>query len=67
VLALDFRGYGKSRGAGQSDPMSAPLELDVLAAVAIREGRGRRASFSIATGVVAHDSTMSEMAIFKLQ
>jgi pimeloyl-ACP methyl ester carboxylesterase len=33
VLALDFRGYGKSRGPGDSDPMSAPLHLDVLAAV----------------------------------
>jgi len=33
VLAIDFRGYGKSRGPGQSDPMSAPLHLDVLAAV----------------------------------
>jgi pimeloyl-ACP methyl ester carboxylesterase len=33
VLVLDFRGYGKSRGPGQADPMSAPLHLDVLAAV----------------------------------
>src|SRR5437660_856179 len=33
VLAIDFRGYGKSRGPGDSDPMSAPLHLDVLAAV----------------------------------
>jgi pimeloyl-ACP methyl ester carboxylesterase len=33
VLALDFRGYGKSRGPGQADPLSAPLYLDVLAAV----------------------------------
>ena len=33
VLAIDFRGYGKSLGPGQSAPMSAPLELDVLAAV----------------------------------
>ena len=33
VLAFDFRGYGKSRGPGQSDPMSVPLHLDVLAAV----------------------------------
>ena len=33
VLALDFRGYGQSRGPGQSDPLSAPLHLDVLAAV----------------------------------
>jgi pimeloyl-ACP methyl ester carboxylesterase len=33
VLALDFRGYGKSRGPGQSDVFTAPLHLDVLAAV----------------------------------
>ena len=33
VLALDFRGYGKSKGPGYSAPMSAPLHLDVLAAV----------------------------------
>lgn len=33
VLAIDFRGYGKSRGPGLADPMSAPLHLDVLAAV----------------------------------
>lgn len=33
VLALDFRGYGKSHGPGDSDPMDAPLRLDVLAAV----------------------------------
>jgi len=33
VLALDFRGYGKSRGPGDSDPVDAPLHLDVLAAV----------------------------------
>jgi pimeloyl-ACP methyl ester carboxylesterase len=33
VLAIDFRGYGKSRGPGDSDPMDAPLYQDVLAAV----------------------------------
>jgi len=33
VLALDFRGYGKSRGPGDSDPEDAPLYQDVLAAV----------------------------------
>jgi pimeloyl-ACP methyl ester carboxylesterase len=33
VLALNFRGYGKSRGPGDSAPMDAPLHLDVLAAV----------------------------------
>jgi len=33
VLAIDFRGYGQSHGPGQSDIYSAPLYLDVLAAV----------------------------------
>jgi pimeloyl-ACP methyl ester carboxylesterase len=33
VLAIDFRGYGDSQGPGDTDPMSAPLHLDVLAAV----------------------------------
>jgi pimeloyl-ACP methyl ester carboxylesterase len=33
VLVLDFRGYGKSKGPGDSDPMDAPLYQDVLAAV----------------------------------
>ena len=33
VLGLDFRGYGKWRGPGGPAPMSAPLHLDVLAAV----------------------------------
>ncbi len=30
VLAIDFRGYGQSKGPGDSDPMSAPLHLDVF-------------------------------------
>jgi alpha/beta superfamily hydrolase len=33
VLAINFRGYGQSRGPGQADPLGAPLHLDVLAAV----------------------------------
>lgn len=33
VLAFDFRGYGQSRGPGESQPLGAPLHLDVLAAV----------------------------------
>jgi pimeloyl-ACP methyl ester carboxylesterase len=33
VLAIDFRGIGQSRGPGQADLLSAPLQLDVLAAV----------------------------------
>jgi pimeloyl-ACP methyl ester carboxylesterase len=42
VLALDFRGYGKSRGPGQSDPLSAPLQLDVLAAVRYLRSNGAK-------------------------
>ena len=33
VLAFDFRGYGKSHGPGQADIFTAPLHLDVLAAI----------------------------------
>src|SRR5271170_7455093 len=33
VLAIDFRGYGKSHGPGDKDFDSAPFQLDVLAAV----------------------------------
>ena len=33
VLAIDFRGYGKSRGPGQEDVYTAPLYNDVLGAV----------------------------------
>src|SRR5260370_27524499 len=33
AVAIDFRGYGQSRGPGQSDIFTAPLHLDVLAAV----------------------------------
>lgn len=42
VLALDFRGYGKSRGPGDSDPLSAPLHLDVLAAVHYLQKNGAK-------------------------
>src|SRR5260370_3830607 len=44
VLALDFRGYGKSRGPGQSDPMNAPLHLDVLAAVRYLRENGAKSA-----------------------
>ncbi len=42
VLALDFRGYGKSRGPGDSDPADAPLHLDVLAAVRYQRSTGAK-------------------------
>jgi pimeloyl-ACP methyl ester carboxylesterase len=33
VLAFDFRGFGQSHGPGDSDMYTAPMKLDVLAAV----------------------------------
>lgn len=49
VLALDLRGYGKSHGPGDSDPMDAPLQLDVLAAVRYLHKAGAK-SVSIVGG-----------------
>jgi len=49
VLAIDFRGYGKSRGPGDSDPEDAPLHLDVLAAVRYLRNNGAK-SVSIIGG-----------------
>ena len=42
ALAIDFRGYGQSRGPGDSDPLSAPLHLDVLAAVRYLRNSGAK-------------------------
>ena len=42
ALAIDFRGYGKSHGPGDSDPMDAPLHFDVLAAVHYLRQNGAR-------------------------
>jgi pimeloyl-ACP methyl ester carboxylesterase len=49
VLAFDFRSYGQSRGPGQSDIYSAPLHLDVLAAVRYLHSHGAK-SVSIVGG-----------------
>jgi len=49
VLAIDFRGYGMSKGPGDSDPMDAPLHLDVLAAVRYLRKTGAK-SVSIVGG-----------------
>jgi pimeloyl-ACP methyl ester carboxylesterase len=42
VLAIDFRGYGQSRGPGDSDPLGAPLHLDVLGAVRYLRNSGAK-------------------------
>jgi pimeloyl-ACP methyl ester carboxylesterase len=49
ALAIDFRGYGESRGPGDSDPLSAPLENDILAAVRYLRENGA-ASVSVVGG-----------------
>lgn len=43
ALAIDFRGYGQSRGPGQAQPLSAPLHFDVLAAVRYLRKTGAKA------------------------
>jgi pimeloyl-ACP methyl ester carboxylesterase len=42
VMAIDFRGYGKSHGPGDKDPMDAPLEKDVLASVRYLHAHGAK-------------------------
>jgi alpha-beta hydrolase superfamily lysophospholipase len=42
VLAIDFRGFGCSKGPGQQDFFSAPFEKDVLAAVRYLRSHGAR-------------------------
>jgi pimeloyl-ACP methyl ester carboxylesterase len=42
ALAIDFRGYGPSHGPGQADIFTAPLHLDVLAAVAYLKKTGAK-------------------------
>jgi pimeloyl-ACP methyl ester carboxylesterase len=42
VLAFDFRGFGKSHGPGDTDMDTAPMELDVLAAVHYLRNNGAK-------------------------
>ena len=42
VIAIDFRGFGESRVAGQTDSDTAPHHLDVLAAVRYLRKAGAR-------------------------
>jgi alpha-beta hydrolase superfamily lysophospholipase len=49
VLALDFRGFGKSHGPGEKDFDHAPFRLDVLAAVRYLKTSGAK-SVSVVGG-----------------
>lgn len=49
VMAIDLRGYGKSHGPGDKDPMDAPIYQDVLAGVRYLSGHGAK-SVSIVGG-----------------
>ena len=55
VLAINFRGYGESRGPGQAAPLSAPLHLDVLAAVRYLRGAGAK-TVSVVGGSMGGDA-----------
>jgi pimeloyl-ACP methyl ester carboxylesterase len=64
VLAIDFRGYGRSRGPGQADFDNAPFHNDVLAAVRYLKTQGvRTVSVVGATfgGAAAGDASIKSM------
>jgi len=42
VMAIDLRGYGPSHGPGDKDPMDAPIDKDVLAAVRYLHAHGAK-------------------------
>ena len=63
VLAIDFRGYGESRGPGQQDVFTAPLHLDVLAGVQYLRKTGAKTVFAMGGsmgGAAAAQATIRE-------
>ena len=60
-MAIDFRGYGQSRGPGQSDIYTAPLHLDVLAAVRYLRKTGAK-GVSVVGGSMGGGAAASAMA-----
>lgn len=61
TVAIDFRGFGQSQGPGESDMYTAPLHLDVLAAVRYLHGKGIR-SVSIVGGSFGGDAAAAAAA-----
>jgi esterase/lipase len=70
VLAIDFRGYGESKGPGQGDIYTAPLHLDVLAAVHYLRTSGSTAvsviGGSLGGGAAAAAASAEPVAIDRL-
>jgi pimeloyl-ACP methyl ester carboxylesterase len=62
VLAIDFRGYGQSRGPGQQDIFSAPLYKDVLAGVRYLRSHGAK-TVSIVCGSMGCAAGMAAIEI----
>ncbi len=61
ALAIDFRGYGQSHGPGQADIYTAPLHLDVLAAVAWLKKTGAK-SLSLIGGSMGGGAAAKALA-----
>jgi pimeloyl-ACP methyl ester carboxylesterase len=66
VVAIDFRGYGKSHGPGE-DIYTAPLHLDVLAAVTYLRQKGAKSiavvGGSLGGGAAGDASIVSERGV----
>lgn len=65
VLTFDFRGFGESKVAGVSDPMSAPLHRDVLGAVRFLKQNGASTVFVVggSLGGSAAGAAVAEAAL----
>lgn len=61
AVAIDFRGYGESRGPGQSDIFTAPLYLDILAAVQYLQTSGAE-SISLVGGSMGGGAAAKAMS-----
>jgi pimeloyl-ACP methyl ester carboxylesterase len=65
ILAFDFRGFGQSRGPGDAHLFTAPLKLDVLAAVRYLKQSGAKSVSVIGAsfgGAAAADASTASQA-----